>query len=407
MKRVKVVLICKNMNYLDSFNDYMKEKHREDFDFEAYSDIERVDFLKRNYSGTCFILDEECFKDFLEKENKKNTQKIENVEKIDNAGKAYNAEDIQHLYVLTEDKDMTAISGYKTVYMYNPVETILNAAVNLLIEDNAYDENNVYDEEYVYEKEINKGDNKGDKECNSGKGSFISVVFIAEAPGAFLKIANSPEDFIGLGYKTAEESRILILDMELFGYYNCAFKGGMSDLLYYYLNDINKLALKLSVTKEYMGDSEIVRAVNNPVDIWDTEVDIWKGLIKSIKKLGIYDYILCVYSPAIRNFTEIIDMSDMCVLVGFDNYTNYVDLEKYDGYADFNNPGKSRNITNKNRNIINKNRDPVNKGRSEEDYCSNQITQQDINVLYEYIEKILGEDIRRKMKLYRMSLLSS
>lgn len=272
-KKVRIVLYDSDKEYVESFNEYLKEQKDTGYSVILFTDVATLDMFCKNEKVDMIVIAEYLLAD--------NALEEGCINKDDN------------IIILVDDKNVSFINEVATVYRYQPVDLLISSILNICANKVIY-------------KSSSAGYTRLRRKC---------IVSIFSPIGRCGKTTFSINLGVGLSCRGL---KVLLINLEEFSLLSKYLKGddgeNLSDLLYYYLSGNQSFAIKSeAVIRNYKG-MDYIPPVNYAQDLRKTGVDTWKKFIDLIGEVKEYDTIILDISAMIEDVFEMLEFSDIIIM---------------------------------------------------------------------------------------------
>lgn len=247
MQRITLVLADKDVEYIELFKRYIRQTEYE------------KKFIIKSFSS------KENLEQYLLSENDCEILLIDSKLSLDNL-LLFN---INSIILLSETDIISEKLHLPVIYKYQPLNKLISQILGLYLET-------------FKGKEIIDGYNT----------KVISIYSASGGSGKTTTAVNIAKQL------TLRDNKVFYLNFELITSVEVFFSNSgsydLSKILYYLKNNPSMVVSKIESFKEYDIDTKVdyLEPFVNPIEIFDLTYDDVKILIESIKKLGVYNYII-------------------------------------------------------------------------------------------------------------------
>ncbi len=276
-KAVVIALYDSDREYIESFNEYLKEQRDTGYSIILFTDISALDVFCRVKKVDMIVIAEYLIVDSIMEED------------------CMRADD--NIIILADDKDVSFINNIPAVYRYQSTDLLISSILNICADR-------------ITCSSIQTGYTKIRRKC---------IVSIYSPIGRCGKTLLS----VRLGTELSERGlKVLLINLEEFSllmkYLKSESSENLSDLLYYFLSNNQSLAIKAeAVIKTYKG-LDYIPPVEYAQDIRKTDSETWKKFIDAVGEVKEYNIIILDISNMVEDVFRMLEFSDIVVMPTLD-----------------------------------------------------------------------------------------
>lgn len=296
-KPMVIALYDSDKEYVESFNQYLKEQKYKSYSIILFTDVSALDAYCKVEKVDMIVIAEYLI--------------------MNNAIDEGDIKEEDNIIVLVEDKDVSSINGIPAVYRYQSADLLISSILNLCADRILYGSNPV---EYTKKR----------RKC---------IVSIYSPIGRCGKTTFSIRLGVALSNR---EFKVLLINFEEFSLFMKYVKGdegeNLSDLLYYYLSGNQSMMIKSeAVIRNYNG-MDYIPPVKYVQDLRRINSDTWKKFIDMAAEVKEYDIIILDISNMVEDVFELLELSDVIAVPVLDEENcNYriTEMKEYIEHADY------------------------------------------------------------------------
>lgn len=283
MLDTNIVFYDSNIEYVNGLSQYLVERYN-NYHFIYFTDSNKfMDFCKSFDDKAIFIVAEYCMNKDIEAFMK------------------------GEVLLLVDDDDVLSIDNYNVIYRYQAVEIMISQVLNYYAEKVELNHNRKY---------ILKNDCK--------------II------GIYSPVNRCGKTNLSLNLSKRLNEKVLIINLEEFSgimdILHIESEYNISDLMYFFLKNADNLPIKLDAVVKECGNFHILPPIDNPEDLYDIDIGIWRDFIISIRDIGKYQYIILDISNVMQHFVKIFEICTYVFMPYVDEKNALKKMEKCNNY---------------------------------------------------------------------------
>ncbi|MBQ9334023.1 MAG: hypothetical protein IJS12_06770 [Lachnospiraceae bacterium] len=139
---------------------------------------------------------------------------------------------------------------------------------------------------------------------------------------------------LALGQMLGAEHKTLYMNFENYsgfsGWFNMEFKNNITDLLYYFDCEREKLTLRISLLVHRIGDLDILPPAGSCYETYDRNGQRWVELMKEMEKATDYEYLILDLTDSMSGVLEVLEYCDRIYTLVRDDAVSSAKLTQYE-----------------------------------------------------------------------------